>query len=305
LGWVISGWALCSVIPVAKSRWMARSCRSRAMRSRSRSSVTRSASARPSASSMATAACAANALSASTITDENGRFRIGDLSPGDFYVSVNSHQGRPDVLTAWMDPAVVDENDLLATDPSLDMFDPDHGPPYSEEFIARYRDAQRDRNDRITAWARDELARLREIGISDRMFVVNRLWADLRFLDLSIDPSDRRRGCYWGEPKAANYGSFGIATSCTLRSWLSMWSLETAQCRGGEHLRNIDVPSLVVQSMGDQGVFPSDARAIFESLGAADKTFQLVRGAHYFEGDDSALKDVIEVIAAWTTTHTT
>ena len=84
-----------------------------------------------------------------------------------------------------------------------------------------------------------------------------------------------------------------------------MWSLETAQCRGGEHLRNIDVPSLVVQSMGDQGVFPSDARAIFESLGAADKTFQLVRGAHYFEGDDSALKDVIEVIAAWTTTHTT
>jgi len=237
--------------------------------------------------------------------DTLGGSDVGELSPGDFYVSVNSHQGRPDVLTAWMDPAVVDESDLLATDPSLDMFDPDNGPPYAEEFIARYRDAQRDRNHRITAWAREELARLHEIGISDRMFLVNRLWADLRFLDLGIDPSDRRRGCYWGEPKAANYGSFGIATSCTLRSWLSMWSLETAQCRGGEHLRNIDVPSLVVQSMGDQGVFPSDARAIFESLGAADKTFQLVRGAHYFEGDDSALKDVIEVIAAWTTTHTT
>jgi alpha-beta hydrolase superfamily lysophospholipase len=136
------------------------------------------------------------------------------------------------------------------------------------------------------------------------MFLVNRLWADLRFLDLSIDPSDRRRGCYWGEPKAANYGSFGIATSCTLRSWLSMWSLETAQCRGGAHLRNIEVPSLVLQSTGDQGVFPSDARAIFEGLGATDKTFELVRGAHYFEGDDSAMNAVIELIAAWTTTHT-
>jgi len=232
-----------------------------------------------------------------------GTSNVPGLSPGDFYVSVNAHQGRPDVLTAWMDPAVVDENDLLATDPSLDMFDPDNGPPYSDAFVARYRQAQRDRNDRITAWAREELARLREIGISDRMFLINRLWADLRFVDLTIDPSDRRPGCYWGDPKVANFGSFGVATSCTLRSWLSMWSLETAQCRGGAHLRNIAVPSLVVQSTGDQGVFPSDAREIFDCLGAEDKTFELVRGTHYFEGDDSALRDVIELIADWTTKH--
>src|SRR3954452_3484979 len=226
------------------------------------------------------------------------------LSPGDLYVSVNAHQGRPDVLTAWMDPAVVDENDLLTTDPTLDMFNPDNGPPYSESFIARYRQAQRDRNDRITEWAHDELARLRDVGIGDRMFLVNRLWADLRFVDLGLDPSDRRPGCYWGEPKAANYGSFGVATSCTLRSWLSMWSLATARCRGGAHLRNIVVPSLVVQSTGDQGVFPSDAREIFRCLGAQDKRLEFVRGAHYFEGDGEALSDVIELIAAWTTKHT-
>jgi esterase/lipase len=83
-----------------------------------------------------------------------------------------------------------------------------------------------------------------------------------------------------------------------------MWSLEAAQCRGGAHLRTIEVPSLVVQSTGDQGVFPSGARAIFEGLGATDKAFELVRGAHYFEGDHSALNDVIEMIAGWTTTHT-
>ena len=229
---------------------------------------------------------------------------VRKLPPGDLYVSVNSHRGRPDVLTAWMDPAVVDENDLLATDPDLDMFDPDNGPPYSEAFIARYRQAQRDRNHRITAWACEELARLKAIGISDRMFVINRLWADLRFLDLSIDPSDRTPGCYWGDPRTANFGSFGVATCCTLRSWLSMWSLETAQCRGAAHLRNIQTPSLVVQSTSDQGVFPSDARAIFDSLGADDRSLELVRGAHYFEDDGRALEDVVELIADWTTKRT-
>jgi pimeloyl-ACP methyl ester carboxylesterase len=229
---------------------------------------------------------------------------VRTLSPGDLYVSVNSHQGRPDVLTAWMDPAVVDEHDLLATDPALDMFNPDNGPPYSEAFIAGYRQAQRDRNHRITSWAQEQLGLLKEIGIRDRMFVINRLWADLRFLDLGIDPSDRAPGCYWGDPRNANYGSFGLATCCTLRSWLSMWSLETAQCRGAAHLRNIRVPSLVVQSTGDQGVFPSDARAIFDSLGAEDKSLELVRGAHYFEADERAFEDVLELIADWTTKRT-
>lgn len=48
--------ALCKVIPVAKSRWIARSCRSRAIRSRSSSSAICSASRRRSASSKASAA---------------------------------------------------------------------------------------------------------------------------------------------------------------------------------------------------------------------------------------------------------
>ena len=226
---------------------------------------------------------------------------ICEARAGDLYVSVNSHQGRPDVLTTWLDPSVVDETDLLATDPELDMFHPDNGPPYSDEFIGRYRRAQRDRNQRITTWAQEELARLGEAGISDRMFVVNRQWADLRFLDLSIDPSDRRVGCYAGDPRVANYGSFGLATTCTLRGWLSMWSLTTAQCRGAEHLRKIRVPALVVQSTGDQGVFLADARAIHDNLASEDKTLELVPGRHYFEDDDAALSDVVDLVADWTT----
>jgi hypothetical protein len=246
----------------------------------------------------------AQATDAGTIESSGENDAVRQLLPGDLYVSVNSHPGRPDVLTMWLDPAVVDENDLLATEAVLDMFDPANGPPYSKEFIARYREGQRARNQRITAWAQSELARLEPIGISDRAFAINRQWADLRFLDLSIDPSDRSAGCYFGDPRRANYGSFGLATFSTLRGWLSMWSLETAQCRGAEHLRKIDVPALVVQSMSDQGVFPSDARAIYDNLASVDKSLELVRGAHYFEGNDGSLEAVVDLVADWTAKHT-
>ena len=64
---------------------------------------------------------------------------LTDLPPADGYVASAAHPGRPDVLTAWMDAAVVDENDPVATDPELDLFDEDNGPPFSAAFVARYR----------------------------------------------------------------------------------------------------------------------------------------------------------------------
>ncbi len=50
---------------------------------------------------------------------------------------------------------------------------------------------------------------------------------------------------------------------------------------GVKHLRRIAVPSLVVQTLGDTGVFPSDARMIHDALGAQDKRLELVPGDHY------------------------
>ena len=190
-----------------------------------------------------------------------------DLPTADLYISLNAHPGRPEVLTAWIDPSVTDETDPLSVDPDLDMFDPRHGPPYDGAFVDRYRAAQRTRNHRITAWVRAELDRLAAAGAWDRTFNLHRVWADLRFADLTLDPSDRRPGCYAGDPRGANYGPFAIGGTSTLRSWLSMWSLETSQCQGAPHLARITVPSLVVQSLADRGVFPSDAHAIHDALG--------------------------------------
>jgi pimeloyl-ACP methyl ester carboxylesterase len=220
-------------------------------------------------------------------------------SPADTagFVSLNAHPGRPDVLTAWLDPAVTDETDPLSVDPALDMFDPANGPPYAPEFVARYRAAQERRNHRISDWCRSELARLEDAGAWDRAFAVPRTWADLRFNDLTLDPSERAVGCYGGDARFANNSPYGLAVTNTCRSWLEMWSLADSPCRAAPHLATVEGPALVVQSTGDQGCFPSDATAIFDALGSADKELQWLPGAHYFE--TGGRDEVADLIAGW------
>jgi pimeloyl-ACP methyl ester carboxylesterase len=222
------------------------------------------------------------------------------LIKADLYISLNAHPGRPEVLTAWMDGSVTDESDPTKTDGSLDPFNPDNGPPYSNAFITRYRAAQKARNQRITDWARAELTRLNAAGIPDKIFPLFRTWADLRFMDPAIDPSDRPcPGCYRGAPAVANRAPGGIGRANTLKTWLSMWSLQASQCSGEAHLRTITLPSLVIQSTGDMGVFPSDAKLIFEALAAKDKTLEMPKGAHYFEDKPEYRAQIADRIAAW------
>jgi len=227
---------------------------------------------------------------------------FGELIPADGYVSLCAHRGRPEVLTDWLDPAVTDEQDPLAVDEDLNLFNPHHGPPYSAEFLDRYRAAQVARNHRISAWAEQELQRLSTAGVSDRAFVLTRTWADPRFMDSTIDPSARPPGrCYAGDPKRANYSPAGLGLASTLRTWLNMWSLEHSPCRGERHLGRIDVPCLVVQADADCGVFPSDARAIHAALGGSSKRFETVSGDHYLQTPESARPAVAALIQRWLT----
>jgi pimeloyl-ACP methyl ester carboxylesterase len=223
--------------------------------------------------------------------------------PGDLFISLCAHPGRPEVHTAWIDPSVIDETDLLSVDASLDMYNADNGPPYSAGFIERYRAAQIARNHRITAWAKDEIERLTAAGAYDRTFNIYRVWADLRFLDLAIDPSERTVGCYFGDPKRANYGPWGIGAVSTCRSWLSMWSLETSKCRGAPNLAKVAVPSLVIQSTADQGCYPSDAQLIFDSIGSPDKRLEFVPGDHYLLSPDGTRAETADLIADWLRAH--
>jgi len=235
---------------------------------------------------------------------------LDDLEPGDAFVAVAAHRGRPEVLTDWMDASVLDESDPLASDPDLDLWAPGRTPPFEAAFVDRYRAAQRARNRRITEWAQRELARLRAAGVPDRLFTVARTWADPRMVDPTLDPSRRPPNrCYLGDPRAANRSVWGLAHVSSLRSWLAMWSLDTSPLRAEPHLRRLAVPALVVDADADTGVFPSDSRQVAEAvaadalaagtLAAADVTDLTLPGDHYFTEPAGARRHLADVVADW------
>ena len=224
---------------------------------------------------------------------------LTELPMADGYVASAAHPGRPEVLTSWMDGSVVDERDPLATDSGLDLFDERNGPPYSAEFVARYRAAQVARNHAITDWVEQEFERVRAGGFSDRPFTVLRTWADPRMVDPTLEPSKRPPNtCYVGRPANANRSAHGIAAACTLRSWLGMWSLRTAQTGAEPHLARIDCPALVINAEQDTGVYPSDARRIHDALAATDKTLCSIDTDHYFT-TPGARSEQADTIAKW------
>jgi pimeloyl-ACP methyl ester carboxylesterase len=224
---------------------------------------------------------------------------LNQLPAADGYISSAADLGRPEMLTACLDPAVIDENDPVATDPDLDLFIGRNRPPYSAEFLARYRSAQVARNHAITDWAVKELKHVRAAGFSDRPFSVTRTWADPRMVDPSIEPTKRQPNrCYAGIPAQANRSAHGIAAACTLRSWLSMWSLRAAPTRAEPHLARIMCPTLVIEAAADTGVFPSDTRRIYDALASADKSLVSIDTDHYFT-TPGARSELANIITEW------
>lgn len=225
---------------------------------------------------------------------------MSELEPCDAYIALNSHESRPKILTDWMDPSVSDEDDPFSSEPSLDLWGDVAGTaPYDEEYVRIYRAAQRVRNFRITERVRERLAIVERHGGADQLFTVFRSWADPRFLDLSLDPSDREVGCYLSDDvRTANNSAYGLSASSTLRTWLSMWSLEFDVLNVARHLPNVKVPSLVLQGTADKGVFPTNALALHEFLGASDKSLTWIKGGgHYLEG--AHLDQAVSAIDRW------
>ena len=225
-----------------------------------------------------------------------------DLPTADGLILLAAHTGRAQVLTDNMDASVVDERDPDSRDPALDMFDRANGPPYSEEFVRRYRAAQEARNLRITDWVRDTLIQRNAGGTrSNLAFTVYRTMADLRFTDLSVDPSDREPGCMWGDAEQNNrHTALGHARFSSLRSWLSQWGLTTTNGDALQHLPRSSAPVLVIDYTGDQGAFPSYADALFAAATVEDKELRRIKEAsHYLIGQETQLKEMVETVSGW------
>jgi pimeloyl-ACP methyl ester carboxylesterase len=225
----------------------------------------------------------------------------GRLPPADAFVALAAHPGRATVLTDALDPSVVDETDPYSVNAELDMFDPANGPPYAPDWLAAYRTAQARRNDSISRRVLEQLMDVRGRGFRDRAFVTYRTAADPRYLDLSIDPSDRSEGSLHGDPYQANFGTAGgLARFASLKSWLSQWSLSATQADGVRALSCVTVPVLIVSFDADQGVFPSYAQAYFDAVSHGNKRLVSVPGAtHYLHAQPEQTEMTADVITEW------
>jgi alpha-beta hydrolase superfamily lysophospholipase len=244
--------------------------------------------------------------------------RLAKLVPADAMIYVAAHRGQGAVLGECIDPAVVDESDPLATDPDLDMYDTRNGfrpPPvwseYPDDFVARFRAAQRARVARLDAIARtwiqegraaaearkgagfaalpfEEQQRVERRAAFEPVMVIYRTMANLNYTDRRLDPSEREYGSLLSDrPDLMNMALLGFGRVCTPRAWLSTWSALSTNADLIRNLRGITEPTLVVHAGRDREIYPrTDARPIFEAVASADRTFvEMPDARHYFEPD--------------------
>ena len=227
------------------------------------------------------------------------------LFPADALVYQAAHLSRAHMLAETIDPSVSNEFQPDERVIELDIYDPrnPNQPPYSMAYVQRYRAAQMARLNRITAWVRATLGDLkrRNSGEVERGFVVHRTMADLRFMDPSLDPNDRKpRWCYMGNPETVNSGPVGLARFSTLRSWLSQWSLEDSCGNGLKAAKRVSVPLLVIENTADDAVPQSHPSRLFEAAGSPDKRFERIHGAtHYYAGQPELLQEATLQIRDW------
>ena len=220
-------------------------------------------------------------------------------------ILVSPHPGQGKLLMSGIDPSVVDEDDPMQTDSTLNPFSAANGfdlqtgqGRYAPEFVERYRKAQLERVARIDERAkrmlRDKLAAKQRVKSGNAtehelrvaahapIFEVWRTDADLRSWDITIDPSDRKTGSLWGkDPFISNWGSVGFGRVVTPESWLSTWSGLSSNAALDKTLGALHQPTLLIEYTGDQCTFPQDIQTIFDQIPSTNKQHIRVRGNHH------------------------
>jgi hypothetical protein len=244
----------------------------------------------------------------------------------DAAVFMAPHPGQGQLLLRMIDPSVIDETDPLSIDPSLDPYNPANGfaadgkdSIYPEEFVVRYRRAQRERIERIDATARRlataaATAKARSLRTGDpadrraslapRLITVYRTDADLRSVSRRIDPNDRPYGSLFGRrPDLTNYGLTGFGRLSTPDAWLSTWSASSTNADFLRCAGEVTAPTLLIELSGDQACFPADIEAMAAAIGADDRSVQKVEGTHFggalVNGGTAGSTLAGEVIGAW------
>lgn len=225
------------------------------------------------------------------------------LQPADALMFVAAHTGRARILAEWIDPSVCDEADPDRRVVELDLYAGPARPPYDAAFVATFRQAQQQRMARITARVLETLDTLRRRGGKEleRPFIVHRTLADPRFLDIALEPNERRANwCYLGVPETVNSGPVGLARFCTLRAWLSQWSVAHSRADAQACVQGLRAPLLVIENGADDAVPAAHPQAVFDAATTADKTYHRIVGAtHYYRDQPQRQAEAVALIQGW------
>ena len=257
-------------------------------------------------------------------TPAGDRFDLNqyDLPKADGLVLLNAAEGEGLHIAHHIDPSVTDESDPFSYDPSLDMYNPDNGfriPPepshYSKEFLERYRKAQQARARRLVEIAKGyiqeqefyrELMKTpayQKMSQNDRLMIqrratfehaltVYRTSAEPGYYDPAVDPNDRSLGHYTaprvdGQRRSDlfNWSSDERMTAMSPRSFLSTESI-ISNASLWDNLKKVTIPTLVVNSSADSGIWPSEGAKAFEAAASKDKEkLFIIGGEHSLQPD--------------------
>jgi hypothetical protein len=261
------------------------------------------------------------------------------LLAADGLVLLAAHPGQGKFLEKIIDPSVVDENDIFATDWRLDMYDERNGwrrPPehsyYDREWLAGYRAAQSQRVARLDGIARDRIesaavanellgkdperlspAARRELERRSQameLMVIHRTGANPTYNDLTLEPNHRRLGSYLSpDSHLHNYGLIGFGRMVTPTAWLSTWSGQSSYAYLANNLPNVKVPTLVVGVSADEDIYPSDFDAQYAVSGAVDKQQAMIEHMNHSlmpagsggATDAATMRgELMELLTSWT-----
>jgi hypothetical protein len=255
------------------------------------------------------------------------------MPSADGFILLAAHAGQGAFMLTGIDPSVIDEDDPLAVDPDLDMYNPANGfrePPepstYTPEFLERYRAAQHARVARLDARARGLIAdqqryqqRTQEPGFADlpleertyitrralvgSYMIIHRTEADPAYLDLNLHAwnSTRKAASILGpRPDEVNYAVGGFGRVVTPRAWLSTWSGLSTRANLFQSIESVNEPLLVISYTNDNLAFPDDNQTEFHTSPAEDKTMHFVESDHFGHPIDKR-QEALRLIVDWLT----
>jgi hypothetical protein len=252
-----------------------------------------------------------------------------DLPLADGLLLLAAHMGEGQFLMNAIDPSVTDESDPMSCDPGLDMYNPVNGfrrlpeeSRYSQQWLASYRTAQRDRVARIDALAREQITANRlyadlasndwfaelpvqqqiaieRRGATGRYLMIARTDADPASLDLTIKPSQRGVGSLQGpRPDLQNYRPGYFAHCMTPEGWLSTWSGLSSRAALSGTVPGITIPTCLLGYSADNAVLPEDTERIYALSPASDKELHHIDGDHFGVGSKGKAA-ASQAVLAW------